>query len=114
MGPLSRKLGREPQNNCGTLFERALDTLFFTSNIKSHVSNKKKLYLKIVWQQKLHSTFKLDRVGHIDNISSTNKLHHFVKKKSTCDMSHMTHDIGMWHMNTTFEGGEHSLKISGL
>ena len=37
---------------------------------------------------------KLDRVGPVDNRPSTNKLHHFVKKKS--DMQHVTHD--MWHM----------------
>ena len=40
---------------------------------------------------------KLDGVGPVDNRPSTDKLHHFVKKKKnkkmTCDMRHMTRDI---------------------
>ena len=37
---------------------------------------------------------KLDGVGPVDNIPSTDKLHHFVKKKN-CDMWHVTCDT--WH-----------------
>ena len=33
---------------------------------------------------------KLDGVGPVDNIPSTNKIHHFVQKNVTCDMWHMT------------------------
>ena len=46
---------------------------------------------------------KLDGVGPVDNRASTDKLHHFVRKKKTkkrkkmtCDMWHVTHDI--WHV----------------
>ena len=40
---------------------------------------------------------KLDEVGPIDNRPSTDKLHHFVKKKKmTCDTWHVTRD--MWHV----------------
>ena len=52
---------------------------------------------------------KLDGVSPVDNIPSTDKLHHFVppppKKKY---MWHMTPDT--WHV----VGGEHFLKISAL
>ena len=41
---------------------------------------------------------KLDRVGPVDTRPSTNKLHHFMKKKKS----------DMWHVWV----GEHSLKIS--
>ena len=51
---------------------------------------------------------KLDGVGPIDNRPSTNKLHHFTKKKCdiwlvTCDMWHITYDTwhatcDMWHV----------------
>ena len=67
---------------------------------------------------------KLDGVGPIDNRPSTDKLHHFVKKKEkkkmTCNIWHMTCD--MWHMTCDtwyapcdiwhIVGGEHFLKIS--
>ena len=43
---------------------------------------------------------KLDGVGPVDNRPSTDKLHHFVRKKQqknkTCDMWHVTCD--MWHV----------------
>ena len=73
-------------------------------------------------------SYKLDGVGPVDNRPSTDKLHHFVRKKRkkkkmwhgtcdtwhvTCDMWHMTHD--MWHVTSdTWHvwAGEHSLKIS--
>ena len=49
---------------------------------------------------------KLDRVGPVDNRPSTDKLHHFVKKKKRKKrkkMSHVTHDTwymthDTWHM----------------
>ena len=39
---------------------------------------------------------KLDGVGPVDNRPSTNKLHHLIFKKNTCDTWHVTRD--MWHM----------------
>ena len=57
---------------------------------------------------------KLDGIGPVDNRPSTNKLHHFVKKKwKKCDIWHMTRDT--WHMTRDMwhvVGGEHFLKIS--
>ena len=35
---------------------------------------------------KVRSWMKLDGVGPVDNKPSTDKLHHFVKKKKKCDM----------------------------
>ena len=72
---------------------------------------------------------KLDGVGPVDNRPSTDKLHHFVKKKMTCDMGHVTCDTwhmtcDTWHMtrdiwhvthdtwHVTCLGGEYFLKIS--
>ena len=58
----------------------------------------------------LKNLVKLDRVGPVDNRSSTAKLHHFVRKKEekkiTCDTWHVICDT------LDFLGGEHSLKIS--
>ena len=56
---------------------------------------------------------KLDGVGPVDNRPSTDKLHHSVRKKTTCDTWHVTRDT--WHVTCdTWHvwGGEHSLKIS--
>ena len=63
-----------------------------------------------------------DGVGPVDSRPSTDKLHHFVKKKiyiyicdtwqMTCDMWHVT--CYTWHMTRDtghIWGGEHSLKI---
>ena len=36
-------------------------------------------------QNKTVLSWKLDGVGPVDNRPSTNKLHHFVRKKKTCD-----------------------------
>ena len=54
--------------------------------------------------------FKLDGVGPVDNRASTDKLHHFVRKKIkknkknvTCDMWHVTRD--MWHVTRDTFGG---------
>ena len=43
---------------------------------------------------------KLDGVGPVDNRPYTNRLHHFVwkKTKKTCDIWHVTHDTDMWHV----------------
>ena len=50
--------------------------------------------------QTLLNVSKLDGLGPVDNRPSTNKLHHFVKKKKkkkmwhvTCDMWHVTRDL---------------------
>ena len=56
---------------------------------------------------------KLDGVGPVDNTPSTDKLHHFVKKKKNCDMWYVTCDT--WYVTCDMWlvwGGEHSLKIS--
>ena len=51
---------------------------------------------------KCQTKYKLDGVGPVDNRPSTNKLHHFVKKRTkkmwhmTCDTCHVTRD--MWHV----------------
>ena len=69
---------------------------------------------------------KLDGVGPIDNRPSSDKLHHFVRKKTKkkkCDMWHLTYDMWLvtcdtWHVTCDtwhvicLRGGEHSLKIS--
>ena len=39
---------------------------------------------------------KLDGAGPVDNRPSTNKLHHLVPKKMTCDTWNVTHDT--WHV----------------
>ena len=62
---------------------------------------------------------KLDGVGPVDNRPSTDKLHHFVKKKQkktdmwhvTCDMWHMTCDT--WHA-TRLGGWTFSKNFSSL
>ena len=46
---------------------------------------------------------KLDEVGPVDNRPSTNRLHHFVRKKKNCDIWHVTCDTwhvtcDMWHV----------------
>ena len=56
---------------------------------------------------------KLDGVGPVDNWPSTDKLHHFVRKKEeekNCDMWHMTCDTwhvtrDTWHMTCDMFGG---------
>ena len=58
-----------------------------------------------IWWKLVHkkddSLKKLDGVGPVDNRPSTEKLHHFVQKKMTYDIWHVTRD--MWHV--TREGG---------
>ena len=58
----------------------------------------------LIWKNRRKYTFnsKLDGVGPVDNRPSTDKLHHFVRKRKkklwhvTCDTWHVTRD--MWHV----------------
>ena len=56
------------------------------------------------------SVKKLDGVGPVDNRPSTDKLHHFVKKKKymtylTCDTWHMTRESDTCHVTRDTIGG---------
>ena len=58
---------------------------------------------------------KLDGVGHVDNRTSTDKLHQCVKKKYIyiyCDMWHVTCDT--WHVVTCCRGWTFSQNFSSL
>ena len=61
---------------------------------------------------------KLDGVGPVDNIPSTDKLHHFVQKNKICDMWHVTCDMrhvtcDMWYV-TCCGGWTFSQNFSSL
>ena len=69
------------------------------------------------WASRVGLIFKLDGVGPVDNKPSTKKLHHFVKKQKTWQVTrdkwHMTPD--RWHLTRDMRhmvGGEHSFKMS--
>ena len=79
----------------------------------------KKIYINcfivfgsLVWKGILISYLDLDGVGPVDNIPSTNKLHHFVqKKKEEKKLWHVTRDI--WHV-TCWGGWTLSKPFSSL